>query len=147
MEELIKLLDHNLLYVGHEIISDTIYIHVISEREEVICPFCGKPSSRVHSHYERSFQDLPVQGKKVIVILWNRKMFCDNPNCNHKTFAEPFDFLEHKAKKTIRLKNEIIKVALTQSSMSAAEYLEGSVAKVRKSTICDYLKKNRNSSG
>jgi transposase len=143
MDELIKLLDENLQYVRHEIIEDTIYIYVISERNEVICPFCGTPSAKTHSHYKRSFQDLPLQGKKVVVVLSNRKMFCNNSNCNHTTFAEPFDFLQHKAKKTDRLKEEIISVALNQSSVSAAEYLGNSVADVKKSTICDYLKKMR----
>ncbi|WP_157732415.1 transposase family protein [Thermoanaerobacterium sp. RBIITD] len=28
------------------------------------CPFCGHTSSKVHSHYKRSFQDLPMQGNK-----------------------------------------------------------------------------------
>lgn len=143
MEEIVKHLDKNLQYVKHEIIEDTIYIYVISERDEMICPFCGSPSSKTHSHYERSFQDLPIQGKKVIVVLSNRKMFCNNPNCKHTTFAEHFDFLQYKAKKTNRLKEEIIKVSLNQSSVSAAEYLGNSVANVKKSTICNYLKKIR----
>ncbi|WP_209125552.1 transposase family protein [Alkalihalobacillus sp. BA299] len=33
----------------------------------------------MHSRYKRSFQDLPIQGKKVLITLSNRKMFCDNP--------------------------------------------------------------------
>ena len=51
MDEIIKLLDENLDYESHKIIDDTIFINVISNREEVICPYCGKPSSKVHSHY------------------------------------------------------------------------------------------------
>lgn len=78
MYEFIKLLDENLKYVNHEFIEDIIYIKVISTREELICPYCGEPSAKVHSRYERSFQDLPIQGKKVEVIFNNRKMFCKN---------------------------------------------------------------------
>ena len=55
MDEFIKLLDENLDYLEHTIIEDTIYIYVTSNRKEVICPCCGKPSSKVHSTYERSF--------------------------------------------------------------------------------------------
>ncbi|MBU3190449.1 transposase family protein [Clostridium bowmanii] len=73
MDEIIKLLDKNLDYESHTIIDDTIFINTISNREEVICPYCGKPSSKVHSHYKKTFQDLPIQGKKVTVILNNRK--------------------------------------------------------------------------
>lgn len=147
MNEIIKLLDENLKYISHEIKEDTIYIYVVSERKEVNCPFCETPSVKTHSHYNRTFQDLPLQGKKVIIVLSNRKMFCNNPECDHKTFAESFDFLKHKAKKTVRLKDEIIRVALNQSSVSASNYLMSSVASVKKSTICDYLKKMRTHNG
>ena len=60
MEEFVKLLDKHLDYIRHEIIGDTIYIYVRSNREEAACPYCGMPSSRRHSVYSRSFQDLPI---------------------------------------------------------------------------------------
>lgn len=141
MDEIIKLLDENLEYISHKTIGDMIFINVVSNREEVICPYCGKPSSKVHSHYERSFQDLPIQGKKVIVILSNRKMLCYNPECNHTTFAESFNFLKFKAKKTKRLENEIINISMNVSSLTATNILRNSVATVGKSTICNLLKK------
>jgi len=141
MDEIIKLLDANLEYVSHKIIGDTIFINVVSNREEVICPYCAKSSSKVHSHYERSFQDLPIQGKKVIVILSNRKMLCYNPECNHTTFAESFNFLQFKAKKTKRLENKIINISMNVSSLTATNILRNSVANVGKSTICNLLKK------
>jgi transposase len=141
MDEIIKLLDENLEYIIHKIIGDTIFIHVISNREAVICPYCGSASSKVHSHYERSFQDLPIQGKKVRVILNNRKMFCNTPDCNHTTFAESFDFLNFKAKKTKRLETEIINISMNVSSLTATDLLKDRVADVGKSTICKLLKK------
>lgn len=143
MEELIKLLNPCLSLKRYEIAGDTIKLYVTSDKSELICPFCNGISSRVHSHYDRSFQDLPIQGKKTLVIITNRKMFCNNSECGHKTFAEQFDFLEHKAKKSKRLKEEIIRISLKQSSVSASEYLKKSVADVKKSTICNYLKKIR----
>ena len=141
MDEFIKLLDKNLNYVNHEIVGDTIFIHVVSNREKVICPYCGKPSVKTHSHYERNFQDLPMQGKKVQIILHNRKMFCDNPKCNYATFAEKFDFLAANAKKTQRLKNEIINISIHVSSVTAMNLLRNNIADVGKSTICNLLKK------
>lgn len=51
MDEFIKLLDKNLEYVSHQIIDNTFYINVISNRKQVICPFCGTPSTKVHSRY------------------------------------------------------------------------------------------------
>lgn len=141
MDEFIKILDGNLEYVSHEIIDDTIFIRVVSIRGEVNCPFCGQPSSKTHSHYDRSFQDLPMQNKKVIIILSNKKMFCHNPECEHTTFAETFEFLPAKAKKTKRLEDEIINLSMNVSSLTASALLKTSVAKVGKSTICNLLKK------
>ena len=93
MNEIIKLLDSNLNYIDHSIIDDTIYIFVESLLDVVMCPFCGTLCNKAHSKYQRSFQDLPIQGKKVEVIIHNRKMFCLNENCDHTTFAERFSFL------------------------------------------------------
>ena len=70
-------------------------------------------------------------------------MFCNNPKCNHKTFAEKFEFIEPKGKKTNRLENEIISLSLNMSSITASKYLKRSIANVGKSTICNLLKKER----
>lgn len=148
MDELIKLLDSNLCYIRHELIDDTFYIYVESKQVGVVCPFCKSISTRVHSVYERTFQDLPMQGKKVIIILSKRKMFCDNPKCSHTTFAERYSFIGEKAKKTKRLEDEIIRVSLNCSSVAASKILKKSVVDVGKSTICNLLKKKRgNDSG
>lgn len=141
MDELVKLLDENLDYVGHEIVGDTIIIHVKSNRDEATCPYCGCKSSKVHSTYERSFQDLPVMGKKSRIVINNRKFFCLNPDCGHTTFAEKFDFLPPKGKKTRRLLDKMVDVSLSVSSVTAADILRDGIVDVGKSTICNLLKK------
>ena len=143
MDELIKLLNENLEYISHEIIDDTIYITVTSTTTEWICPHCECVSSRVHSRYERCFQDLPIQGKKVIVILKNKKIFCDNEECKATTFAEKFSFINNKAKRSIRLEDEILRVSSNCSSVAASQLLSSSTATIGKSTICSLLKKRR----
>lgn len=141
MDEFIKLLDPGLDYISHEIIGDTIFIRVASNKEEAVCPYCGHASSKRHSAYERSFQDLPVMGMKSRIIIQNRKMFCTNPECSHTTFAEAFGFIRPKAKKSNRLLEKIIDVSLNVSSVNAADILKGGIADVGKSTICNLLKK------
>lgn len=141
MEKLIALLDRDLIYIEHEIIDQCIYIRVASRRTEMQCPYCGKLSAKIHSTYERSFQDLPIQGLKVVLILNSRKVFCRNPECSHTTFAERFGFLSGKSKKTKRLEAEIIRLSLNMSSVAAAEMLSQNVVSIGKSTICRLLKK------
>ena len=138
------MLDSNLKLNSYEIMDGTIYLHVESTKQALQCPLCGAISTRVHSHYERSFQDLPIQGKKVVVIIDNRKMFCDNPRCERTTFAESFTFLSHKSKKTNRLKDEIFNISNNMSSLAAQRLLCNGVAMVSKSTICLLLKKRNN---
>ena len=141
MDDLVKLLSADLDYESHEISGDKLYIRVKSNRKEPECPYCGKRSTSVHSRYERSFSDLPIQGKKVTILLENRKYFCKNHNCEHKTFAETFDCLPFKGKRSKRLTEAIIEVSLNVSSVNAASTLRRGTADVGKSTICSLLKK------
>ena len=147
MRDIVALLDNDLMYMDHKINNACIEIQVCSKRDEGICPYCGSPSSRIHSTYERSFQDLPIQGQKVYVTIYNRKYFCDNPQCSHKTFAESFTCLKPKSKKSERLMNEIMKVSLEVSSLTASRLLRDGVVDVGKSSICNYLKKNNKNIG
>ena len=145
MDELVKLLDTSLKYISHEIVDSTMYIRVESILSEVPCPFCGQMTSKVHSRYERSFQDLPIQGKEVIFILENRKMFCRNPECKYTTFAERFKFLSEKSKKTKRLEQYIVHLSLNMSTVAAAELLSRTSVKAGRSTVSNLIKKSNRS--
>ncbi|WP_341533985.1 transposase family protein [Sporosalibacterium faouarense] len=143
MDELIKLLDKNLKYINHKIEDETIYIYVKSNRDKCYCPDCNSLSKRVHSRYERSFQDLPIIGRKSIIILNNRKFFCDNKNCHKRTFSEKFDFIRDRAKRTKRLEDEIINLSQNMSSISASKLLRKNIVTIGKSTVCNILKKTK----
>lgn len=86
--------------------------------------------------------DIPLNNKKVVIRINNRKMFCDNNNCSHKTFAEVYDFVERKSKKTKRLKEYILDISVNMSSISAQNLLRKNGVEVSKSTICTFLKKD-----
>lgn len=141
MDEFIKELDQNLDYLDHEIKDDEVIIYVFSNRKICCCPYCGSASMRIHSRYEKSFQDLPIMGKKTKVVIENRKFFCDNKECGFTTFAERFDFLDQNGKKTKRLIEKIVDVSLNTSSVAASRTLKNGIADVGKSTICNLLKK------
>ena len=143
MRKLIALPDKSLRYVSCQVNETNVVINSKSISKEANCPYCGTVSKKVHSHYVRKLQDLPIQGKKVKLVLTLKKYFCKNPDCATKTFAETFCLFEPNATKTKRLDEEILKVSLTQSSISAAAYLQDSVADVGKSTICNMLKKTK----
>ncbi|WP_091828844.1 hypothetical protein [Propionispira arboris] len=90
---------------------------------------------------KEDFRTCRWQGKKVQIMLHNRKMFCDNPECKYATFDERFIFLPANAKKTQRLKDEIINISINVSSITAATLLKNHIADIGKSTICNLLKR------
>ena len=124
--------------------GDTLYLTVSSIRHEVSCPFCGVTDNKVHSIYKKSFQNLPTQDKKIVIILMNKEFFCENFSCSHRTFAERFDFIKDKQKKTIRLEKTIRDMVLNCSTITASNLLKQNVVQVSRTTISNLLKKKRN---
>lgn len=144
MDRFLKLLDNNLIcthYILHPEKHQCI-IYAESSNHSVTCPYCSTSSTKVHSRYQREIQDLPIQDMQVVLLLNTRKMFCQNPNCKHKTFAERFDFVDSKAQKTNRLVSHILDTSLKLSSVSASSLLKKHCIKISKSSLCNLVKKN-----
>lgn len=143
MRELVKKIDEHFEYCGHETDGEILVLRVKSDRDAVRCPYCGRESSRVHSTYTRTIQELPTMGSMTRVELQRRKMFCDNPECSHKTFAEPFDCIKPYARKTIRLQDVILMEVTDTSTVSAAKKLSRNICPIGAQTISDLRKKKR----
>jgi transposase len=55
-------------------VKDNVVVFEISSKlKEVNCSYCGQPSSKVHSYYQREVQDLPIQNKNVVLLMQNGK--------------------------------------------------------------------------
>jgi zinc-finger of transposase IS204/IS1001/IS1096/IS1165 len=52
------------------------------------CPACGSVSGRVHSRYVRRLADAAIGGRRVVIQLTVRRLFCADPGCKRRTFAE-----------------------------------------------------------
>ena len=143
MEELVKRIDPHFAYQWHEIEDGIMRVHVRSTRKTAQCPYCGSVSKQVHSIYPRKFRDLPIQGMKVEIIISNRKFFCPNEKCAHKTFAESYECLPRMARRSRQLTQAIVHTAINTSSITASKMLGEGTADVGKSTICRLLKKER----
>lgn len=141
MKEMIKMLDKKLRYEKHKINSEEIRIWVKSRQKVLTCPWCGRKSKKVHSTYSRTIQDMPISGKKVYIEITSRKMFCSSADCRRKTFAEQYDFVGAKGKKSLRLEKEIINIARNSSSTEAARMLNRSTVKISSGTVRNLLKK------
>ena len=147
MDELVKRIDPHFAYEMHETDGGIMRIYVRSTRENAQCPYCGSVSKQVHSIYPRKFLDMPIQGMKVEVVIRNRKFYCQNAECGHKTFGESYECLPRMARRSRQLTQAIVHTAINTSSITASKMLGEGTADVGKSTICRLLKKERTDRG
>ena len=68
--------------------ADRLIIEARARARVAACPWCGRPSCRVHSRYRRRLRDLPWQGRATEVHLRLRRFQCDTPRCPRRIFAE-----------------------------------------------------------
>jgi transposase len=118
-----------------------MYIYCETVKEDTKCRYCGEISSTVHGTYIRKIADLPIQKYKVKLIIKVRKYFCLNDKCNHKTFAEPLDFVGQNEIRTERLNKYIRDIGIRNSSMEAERQIKNSHVNISNNTILRILKK------
>ncbi len=63
-------------------------VTVASTQREALCPVCQSPTSRVHSHYQRTLKDLPLVQFSLTLLLEVCKFFCLNEDCHRCIFTE-----------------------------------------------------------
>lgn len=143
LDELVKELDNKLEVTRKEIKDDIIYIYCETKKQSTKCRYCGEESENVHSVYTRTISDLPIQKYKVKLVIIVKKYFCNNPKCNHTTFAEPLDFVEKNALRTKRLDEYIKEVGLKNSSIEARNQITNSHVEISNNTILRILKKTK----
>lgn len=71
-----------------EITGTLLRIRACTRAGAAVCPACGSRSGRVHSRYERRLADAAIGGRRVMIWLRARRLFCDEPGCKKRTFAE-----------------------------------------------------------
>ena len=84
------------------------------------CPMCGCVCGRVHSQYRRRLADLPATGVRIALILRTRRFFCDAAACERRIFAERFDTVEPRARRTNRLDDVVHCLAIALGGRPAA---------------------------
>ncbi|MEV5542346.1 ISL3 family transposase [Saccharopolyspora shandongensis] len=102
----------------------------------VACPGCGSLSDRVHSRYERRLSDTAISGREVLIRLRVRRLFCDNPDCSKKTFAEGVPELAARyARRTTTLERVLCAVALALGGRAGARLTQRLAAAVSRMTL------------
>ena len=115
-------------------------IQVRSRRETAVCPHCGKRSHSCHSHYTRTLYDLPILNYQTKIIFHARRFRCNNPNCSAKTFSEsPCDEIQRYQRNTLRLRQKLVSIAASVSSLQAEKLVKQYEQKISDTTILRYL--------
>jgi len=88
------------------------------------CPSCGVVSGRIHSRYPRRVADLPIAGRRVVLMLHSRRFRSDTVRCARRIFTERFDdsILKPWARRTARLDQIVACLALTPGGRPAARF-------------------------
>ena len=97
-----------------------VSICVGSGATRCICPVCGHGSSRVHSRYHRTVADLPWHGICVTFKIRARRFFCGEASCERKIFCERLPDVAARARKTVRLEEALLAIALELGGRAGA---------------------------
>lgn len=100
-----------------EIGEAQLTVEAISTQPRARCPGCGTLSDAVHCRYQRTVQDAPCAGRRVILCLRVRKFVCRVPTCPRKVFAERLpDLVQPWARVSNRLLEELKAIGLAASA-------------------------------
>src|SRR3954452_4851789 len=82
---------------------------------------CERRAGRVHSRYERTLADLPWGEHTVVLRLRVRRLFCDNPHCQLRIFADRLPGVAApSARKTVRLAGRLTAIGLALGGAAGA---------------------------
>lgn len=91
--------------------GEQIRVRARTPNGSVACPACGAGTTRIHGHHERSLTDVPLDARRVLVVVRIRRLVCPTRSCR-QTFREQLpDVLERYQRRTPRLASQIGAVA------------------------------------
>ncbi len=145
LEELIKRLMPACLPLRlHELLvaADDVTLVLASCQSAACCPLCGQPTTRTHSRYSRTLQDLPWGPLRVQLRIQVRRFFCENPTCPRKMFSEPLAGLaERSARRTKRLREALLAIGWALGGQAGARQCVAHAMPVSGTTLLSLLRR------
>jgi hypothetical protein len=107
---------------------------------QVSCPSCGIPSDKVHSRYQRRLADVALGGRRMVIVLAVRRLFCDAAACDRRTFAEQVPGLTVRyGRRTPLLREMLEQVAVALAGRAGARLARVLHAPTSRSTLLRLL--------
>ncbi|NTY02524.1 ISL3 family transposase [Deinococcus sp. JMULE3] len=115
----------DLILLSTQTSPHVVWLNVESRARSALCPQCGRPSSRRHSHYVRVLKDVPLLDRRVRWHLTVRKFLCDVLECPQRIFCERLPRVTAPWRRiTRRLEHQQRLTALEAGAQSAARILK-----------------------
>lgn len=137
--DILKLSGFNILSIREN--ASAFQIEVVSNSPPSTCPHCGCLANlQKHGNREQICMDLPIQGKRVELLIKRQRYRC---RCCNRTFWERMDpTIDEKRSCTTRLLNYVEKQSLKRTFVSISEDV-GLNDKTVRSIFRDYLNRNK----
>jgi transposase len=109
---------------------------------QVSCPDCGVPARRVRSRYVRHLIDTGVGGREVSIALRVRRLFCDQPGCARKTFAEqvPGLTIQH-GRRTHPVSEVVLAVAMALGGRAGSRLVDQLAVSASRTTMLRVIRR------
>jgi len=98
-----------------------IRVEVIGTNDRARCPHCDAVCVKQHDVRPRIKRDVPLRGHRVELVLYKRRFWC--LGC-HKAFTESDSACGRRKRTTVRLREEIGKLACSCPLMHVADHYE-----------------------
>jgi transposase len=145
LEELIKRLMPACLPLRLQelvVTAEEVRLVLACSQSAACCPLCSEPSTRIHSRYSRTLQDLPWGPLRVQLCLRVHRFFCQNPNCPRKIFTEPLTGLaERSARRTTRLRDALLAIGWALGGQAGARQCVAHAMPVCGTTLLSLLRR------
>lgn len=81
----------DLDFVDEEIDEDVIhFIAKPKHPNKICCPNCGSMEKNSNGNYTRTYQDLPMLGKHVMIHVETKEYLCRNHDCETVSYVPEF---------------------------------------------------------
>ncbi|MFE3205844.1 ISL3 family transposase [Embleya sp. NPDC059237] len=105
--------------------GEVIRVRTRTPGDPVDCPDCGGRTGRVHAFHERTVTDVPVDGRRVVIVARLRRLVCPTSACLRITFREQIPgVLERYQRRTMRLLTQVRAVVRELAGRAGARTLK-----------------------
>ena len=137
-----------------QLLPEGLHIRMVAIEERIVtirvgvpggsarCPMCGRPSSRVHRYCDRTLADLPCLGRAVRLKVRARHLYCRNPSCPRKVFAERLTGVACAyARRTDRLSEKLLETGYELGGEAGARQARDTGMPVSGSTLLRLIRR------